>query len=425
MAANFYSRILLTGGGTGALDAIDGAGLRDGDKGFVLTTTNIYWYNLDASSGAGEDSPSIIKPDANADTKRWILIAIITANLLAPEDGTVGTAGLYFTFDGSGKVVTLTGGGLTIAGNLALAANSITGTSVDISNAELQQLSNIGATTISAIQWGYLGATGAGGGQLLAALTTGESTQLEAIGTTTISSTQWGYLGALNQGLTTTSNVSFGTIGCGAITTTAALTFSGANPDIIGGDTDGILSITADTATNQGGNIKLYGNTHATLAQDIEFYADATLILSWDETEDNWDFNDKNVKGIATIAVGAGSIASGAISAAFGHSNQATGARTTVFGRELIVSGDTSFGIALNDQDGAELSQANTMAIMGGNVGINTLTPGELFEVNGHCLVGDHGAAATDMVVNVCYGTGTAPAASGTTEGALYFKYVA
>lgn len=48
-------------------------------------------------------------------------------------------------------------GGLTLNGNLALGANSITGTSVDISNAELQQLSNIGSETITGTQWGYLG----------------------------------------------------------------------------------------------------------------------------------------------------------------------------------------------------------------------------------------------------------------------------
>ena len=35
----------------------------------------------------------------------------------------------------------------------------------------------------------------------------------------------------------------------------------------------------------------------------------------------------------------------------------------------------------------------------------------------------DHGTAATDMLVNVCYGTGAAPTASTTTEGAIYLTY--
>lgn len=37
----------------------------------------------------------------------------------------------------------------------------------------------------------------------------------------------------------------------------------------------------------------------------------------------------------------------------------------------------------------------------------------------------DHGTAATDMVVNVCYGTSaTPPTASTTTEGTIYVKYL-
>ena len=47
--------------------------------------------------------------------------------------------------------------GMTLTGNLLLVANSITGTSVDINNAEMQQLSNIGSATISTDQWVYLG----------------------------------------------------------------------------------------------------------------------------------------------------------------------------------------------------------------------------------------------------------------------------
>jgi len=40
-------------------------------------------------------------------------------------------------------------------------------------------------------------------------------------------------------------------------------------------------------------------------------------------------------------------------------------------------------------------------------------------------LAKDHGAAATDMLVNVCYGTGSPPAAGDTTIGTLFFKYTA
>jgi hypothetical protein len=37
----------------------------------------------------------------------------------------------------------------------------------------------------------------------------------------------------------------------------------------------------------------------------------------------------------------------------------------------------------------------------------------------------DHGTAATDEVINVCYGTGSAPTASTTTEGSIYLTYTA
>ena len=40
-------------------------------------------------------------------------------------------------------------------------------------------------------------------------------------------------------------------------------------------------------------------------------------------------------------------------------------------------------------------------------------------------VAADHGTAATDQVVNVCYGTGDPPEASTTTEGALFIKYTA
>jgi len=40
-------------------------------------------------------------------------------------------------------------------------------------------------------------------------------------------------------------------------------------------------------------------------------------------------------------------------------------------------------------------------------------------------VAADHGEAATDQIVNVCYGTGDPPAAATTTEGTLFVKYTA
>lgn len=40
-------------------------------------------------------------------------------------------------------------------------------------------------------------------------------------------------------------------------------------------------------------------------------------------------------------------------------------------------------------------------------------------------VAADHGAAATDQIINVSYGTGAAPAANTTTIGSIYIKYTA
>ena len=48
------------------------------------------------------------------------------------------------------------------------------------------------------------------------------------------------------------------------------------------------------------------------------------------------------------------------------------------------------------------------------------------FTTTGVTLTGNHGTAATDQVVNVCYGTSaTPPTASTTTEGTIYVQYTA
>ena len=62
----------LIGGGTGALDAEDGAGLSDKDAAVIITPSGAHFYTLDADSGLAEDSPNVIKPDVNAGLKRWI-----------------------------------------------------------------------------------------------------------------------------------------------------------------------------------------------------------------------------------------------------------------------------------------------------------------------------------------------------------------
>lgn len=71
--SNFYAATNLIGGGFGALDNIDGAGLADGDGVVVITDNFVYFYYLNATSGETESPPQIISPDSNAGDKRWIL----------------------------------------------------------------------------------------------------------------------------------------------------------------------------------------------------------------------------------------------------------------------------------------------------------------------------------------------------------------
>ena len=74
--SKFYGAIDLIGGGSGALDEIDGAALAEGNGAVVITDGAAYFYRLDATSAASEDSPYTISPDNNAGDKRWILQSI-------------------------------------------------------------------------------------------------------------------------------------------------------------------------------------------------------------------------------------------------------------------------------------------------------------------------------------------------------------
>jgi hypothetical protein len=130
------------------------------------------------------------------------------------------------------------------------------------------------------------------------------------------------------------------------------ITLTASNPDIIGGDTDGVLSITADTATNQGGNIKLYGNTHATKAQDIEFRADTTVVAHWDESANTWALTGE-VTATGFTGTLDGVLGGGTPAAATVVSLTFSGANPDIFGA---------------DTDGRLLIGPSTAADLGGQV---------------------------------------------------------
>lgn len=79
--SNFYGAIALTGGGTGALDKIDGAGLSDLDGAFVVVNGILYPYFLDVDSGEAENVPFVIAPDSNPGDKRWVLSGVGSSDI--------------------------------------------------------------------------------------------------------------------------------------------------------------------------------------------------------------------------------------------------------------------------------------------------------------------------------------------------------
>jgi len=97
MTIHIYKKTALTGGGAGALDAMDGltggkggAALATGDVCFVFESDKQYTYYCDTTGGAGESDPDIIVPDTNPGSINWVLQNTATRidDLSAAEDNT-------------------------------------------------------------------------------------------------------------------------------------------------------------------------------------------------------------------------------------------------------------------------------------------------------------------------------------------------
>ena len=119
--------------------------------------------------------------------------------------------------------------------------------------------------------------------------------------------------------------------------------------------------------------------------------------------------------GYVAVALGLGVTASGGnASVAIGALNTASGDSAVALGRSMTVSGALSFGVNVSTT-AATLSQANTIAFMGGNVGINTTTPsyrltvaGDM-SVTGTLRVGNSADAGTSGYILRSNGSSAAP----------------
>ena len=112
---------------------------------------------------------------------------------------------------------------------------------------------------------------------------------------------------------TATNMLAAGEITVTNMLTAGEITMTAANPEVLGSDTDGIMYIAPSTTNALGGNILLYGDTHATQANDIEFRATAGVEAHYDDSASKWDFQANAIETTGAITttgtVGTGSLA--------------------------------------------------------------------------------------------------------------------
>ena len=147
------------------------------------------------------------------------------------------------------------------------------------------------------------------------------------------------------------------------------------NCDTLDTDENGLLSCGTDadtTYTNSSFDLSQLANTGDINIGDHNFTVGTTLFI-------NSLYN--------TIAMGGFTTATGDYSTAMGYNTKASGDKSIAIGRGIEAGGVNSVAIALNDQNGVNVSQANTMAIMGGNVGIGTVSPAQKLDVIGNINV--------------------------------------
>lgn len=322
---------ILTGGASGALDAINGNNLIDLDAHIVMTQTGGFLYSLDDDDGGSESSPSKIAPDVNAGEKMHLL------------------QGLTFP------------------------------------NTGLKILETSGANTLT-LKWNETDTAD----RILSLL-----------------------VGGGNRSLTINEDFVIGDGNAGTLTFTgASKTLSVEDNAVVSQDYSSDASPTfASVLTDK---VRATNGDGLYLVDDGDnglFIKDGGNIGFNTTDVEAWDSSYKAIEGFAAAAVFHQTVPR------FYLNNNAY-----YDGAWKYKKADEACQILLHNDGGIYFSVSNET---GAENGALSLVTAMTIDNAGAVTVGDHGTAATDMVVNVCYGTGSAPTASDTTEGALFIKYVA
>jgi hypothetical protein len=171
-------------------------------------------------------------------------------------------------------------------------------------------------------------------------------------------------------------------------------------------DTDNLI-ISGGTATNTGSNLTLYGSTHATLADDIRFRASAATVLTWDNSETEWNFQGQKVTRVGpgnavALEIGADSTGSGITDATQKISRVATPHYTNAEEPMALFMGTANISSnVLNIGGGTSQMNAATEVNLYTGATSTTVTGTQQWQVNASgSLIGVGGSVVRRSVTN-------------------------